>query len=57
MTTWTVLNIIGWVFLVASWITPSLMKRESSDKHFVGGILAAIACGVFIGGLVVRLMN
>lgn len=56
MTVWNVLNIIGWVFLIASWITPSLMKRESSDKHFVGGILAAIACGIFLSGLVVQLM-
>jgi hypothetical protein len=55
MTTWTVLNIIGWIFLITSWIAPSLMKRE--DKHFVSAILAAIACGVFIGGLVIRLMS
>jgi hypothetical protein len=57
MTVNMVLDIIGWIFLVASWITPSLMKRESSDKHFVGAVLAAIACGVFIGGLVVQLMK
>lgn len=57
MTTWTVLNIIGWVFLISSWLVPKLMNRESSDKLFVGGILAAIACGVFISGLVVQLMS
>jgi hypothetical protein len=57
MTVNVVLNIIGWVFLIASWITPSLMKKESSDKHFVGAVLAAIACGVFISGLVVQLMK
>lgn len=57
MSTWSVLNIIGWVFLVSSWIVPTLMKRESSDKHFVGAVLAAISCGIFVGALVVQLMK
>ena len=57
MSTWSILNIIGWVFLVSSWITPSLMKRESSDKYFVGAVLAAISCGIFVGALVVQLMK
>jgi len=57
MTTWTVLNIIGWCFLIASWVTPSLMKKDNADKHFVGAVLAAIACGIFISGLVVQLMR
>jgi len=56
MTTWTVLNIIGWVFLIASWVVPKLMKKEL-DRSFVGAVLAAISCGVFIGGLVVQLMS
>lgn len=57
MTTWTVLNIIGWCFLIASWVTPSLMKKDNADKHFVGAVLAAIACGIFISGLVVQLVG
>ena len=57
MTTWTVLNIIGWVFLVLSWIVPTLIKRESSDKHFIGAVLAAISCGIFISALVVQLIK
>lgn len=57
MSTWSVLNIIGWVFLVSSWIVPTLMKRESSDKHFVGAILAAISCGIFVSALVVQLIK
>lgn len=56
MTTWTVLNIIGWVFLIASWVTPRLMKNDM-DKSFIGGVLAALACGVFISGVVVQIMN
>jgi len=57
MSTWSVLSIIGWVFLVSSWIVPTLMKRESSDKHFVGAILAAISCGIFVSALVVQLIK
>jgi len=56
MTTWTVLNIIGWIFLIASWVTPRLMK-DSMDKPFIGGVLAAFACGVFVSGLVVQLIG
>lgn len=57
MTTWNVLSIIGWCFLIASWITPSMMKKDNADKHLVGAVLAAIACGIFISGLVVQLMK
>jgi hypothetical protein len=57
MTTWTVLNIIGWVFLVLSWIVPTLIKKESTDKHFIGGALAAVACGIFLSTLVMHLMK
>ncbi len=57
METWTVLNIIGWAFLITSWIIPSIMEKDNADKHFVGAVLAAIACGIFISGLVVQLMR
>jgi hypothetical protein len=57
MTVNVVLDIIGGFFLIASWIVPSWVSEKSGNKHFVGGVLAALACGVFISGLVVRLMN
>jgi hypothetical protein len=57
MTVNMVLDIIGWIFLIASWVIPKWMDKESRDKHFIGAVLAALACGVFIGGLVVQLMK
>jgi hypothetical protein len=57
MTVNMVLYIIGWVFLVASWVIPSWVDEESKNKHFIGGVLAAIACGVFLSGLVIQLMK
>jgi len=53
----SVIMLIGWVFLIASWVVPKLMNKESADRSFIGAILAAISCGVFIGGLVVQLMS
>lgn len=57
MAMYNVLMVIGWVFLVASWIVPAIMKKDNSDKHFVGAVLAAVACGIFVSNLVVQLMK
>lgn len=54
---YNVLMVIGWVFLVASWIVPAVMKKDNNDKHFVGAVLAAVACGVFVSNLIVQLMK
>jgi len=56
MTTSLVLNIIGWVALVASWVAPRFIKEELS-KSFWGGALSAFALGVFVSGLVIGLMK
>lgn len=57
MEIWNVLNVTGWVFLVASWIIPAVMKKDNSDRHFVGAVLAAFSCGIFVSGLIVQLMK
>lgn len=54
-----VLNGIGWVFLVLSWLVPYVMRKSNSKwsksdlSHFVGGILAAVSVGLFIGAFMV----
>jgi hypothetical protein len=55
-----VLYVIGWFFLAASWIAPYVMKKMNKndmDRHVVGMILAAFACGVFLAGFVITMMK
>jgi hypothetical protein len=56
VTTFTVLNSIGWLILIASWVTPRIVKDEL-DKYYVGAVLAAVACGIFVSALIVQLMK
>ena len=51
-----VLSIIGWGFLIMSWIVPYMMK-DKMNKHFVGAVLAAFASGIFLSALVVNLIK
>jgi hypothetical protein len=57
MTNVALLNIIGWMFLISSWIVPTMMKKESSDRHYVGITLAGISIIVFVLGLVVSIVG
>lgn len=43
--------LVGWAFLISSWLVPSFIK-DSSRKHLVGAMLSAIATGIFIGSLI-----
>lgn len=43
--------LVGWAFLISSWIFPSFIK-DKSKKHFVGAALSAVATGIFIGALI-----
>jgi hypothetical protein len=45
--------IVGWVFLISSWVVPSFIK-DVSKKRFTGISLSAIALGVFIGHLLTK---
>jgi len=56
VTTFTVLNSIGWLILISSWLVPRMMK-DRLDRHYIGGILAAVACGIFVSALIVQLMK
>jgi len=40
-------NMIGWVFLILSWVLPIPIK-ESTISRMVGMSLSAIALGIFI---------
>jgi predicted PurR-regulated permease PerM len=42
--------IVGWVFLVLSWIIPAFIK-DFVIKRIVGITLGAVAVGVFIGAI------
>lgn len=42
--------IVGWVFLILSWIIPPFIKNLLK-KRFVGMSLSALGTGIFIGHL------
>lgn len=53
-----ILNVIGWSFLVMSWIIPYIMKQmneENRNRYAVGMILSVVALIIFVIGLVVSL--
>lgn len=58
-----VLGLIGWGFLVLSWIVPYIMRKRNGklsakgDSYVIGMILAAFASGIFLSALVVNLMK
>lgn len=43
-------TIIGWCFLISSWIVPSFIQ-DQKIKRMAGAVLAALATGVFVGHL------
>jgi len=55
-----VVGLIGYGFLLASWVVPYVMKKmgkDNGDRHLVGMILAAVACGFFISQLIIAWMK
>jgi len=57
----SVLNVIGWVVLLGSWVIPYVMRKrattfESKQKSYsVGMLLAAIALTLFVIKLVIEI--
>jgi hypothetical protein len=45
--------IVGWVFLISSWVVPYFIKDEAK-KRFTGTTLSSIALGIFIGHLLTK---
>ena len=45
--------IVGWVFLISSWIVPSFIK-DDVKKRSTGMSLSAMALGIFIGHLLTK---
>lgn len=45
--------IVGWVFIILSWIIPSFIKdvpiNGYSSRRFVALVLATFATGIFLG--------
>jgi hypothetical protein len=41
--------IVGWIFILASWIVPYLIE-DKQDRHLVGALLSVMACGIILGG-------
>ena len=55
-----ILNIIGWLLLIMSWVIPYVMKRmneENRNRFAVGMILSVVALIIFVIGLVVSLLR
>ena len=60
MTTGNVLAMMGWIFLIASWLVPYVMKKMNKDdmkRHTVGMVLAASSIGFFVSELIIALMK
>jgi hypothetical protein len=56
----TVVGLMGYGFLLASWIVPYIMKKinkDNADRYLVGMILAAISLGFFVSTMVVQWMK
>lgn len=51
----SVLMIVGWVVLVASWVLPRVLCKDKMDKNFWSVILAAFALGVFVADAIMQL--
>ena len=63
MTTGNLLTLIGWCFLIMSWVVPYVMKKMIKDAEinrdrFVWGmIFSAIALICFVSNLIIALMK
>jgi hypothetical protein len=59
----SVLNVIGWVILVMSWVVPYVMRKNNTTfeqrmkSYDVGLVLSAVALAFFIGDMVIRLVR
>ncbi len=57
------LNVIGWVFLVMSWVIPYVMRKrvttfeQRMKSYNVGIIFSAVALAFFVGDMVIRLVK
>ena len=49
-----IVTIIGFTVLTLSWILPHFIKDKQTGS-FVGAVLAALACGLFVGELLTKL--
>ena len=50
----------GWMFLIASWIVPLVMKKrnmDSMDRRMIGLLLSAIALLIFVLHMVFEWMK
>ena len=54
----TTLTLIGYVFLVASWVIPYVMRKQATTfeqrmkSYSVGGFLAAVALVFFVSDII-----
>jgi hypothetical protein len=59
----SILALIGWGFLLSSWIVPYIMRKrattfEQRQKSYnVGMLLSAIALVIFVGDLIIHFIK
>lgn len=44
-------NIIGWLFLIGSWVLPKHLSQDEAKQKVIKMVLAAFAAGIFVGSL------
>ena len=60
MTASNLITMIGWTFLISSWIVPFVMKKrnvDSMDRRMIGLLLSAIALLIFVLHMVFEWMK
>jgi hypothetical protein len=54
------LTLVGWIFLLTSWIVPYVMRKQANTfvdrqkSYSVGMLLAAIALGFFVTNAIIH---
>jgi hypothetical protein len=56
MSTTTIISIIGWSFLVMSWIIPIFIEHKYK-REYVRIALASLAMGAFLANVVIMCMR
>ncbi len=52
----SVLMIVGWVVLVASWVLPRMLCKDKTYKNMWSVMLASFALGIFVANMINQLL-
>ena len=50
-------NIIGWLVLIGSWVLPKHLSQDESKQKVIRMIFNCVAFGIFVGGILKIIEN